>query len=81
MADDPIRKCGICGRWLSESNKSPDRCFHHQTPEGKAGVKILKAREAHEEIVRSGMPVCTSRSPGGFVRATIDYHGSPNGEF
>ena len=77
MADEPIRKCRKCGRWLSESNKSPDLCFHHQTPAGEAGKKLLQARDAHETFVRGAAPKCSSTTQGGLLRATIDYHGSP----
>ena len=72
-----VRACGICGRWLSDSNKSPDRCFHHQTPAGKAGERILKARDMHETFVRGAAPKCSSPTQSGLLQVTIDYHGSP----
>ena len=72
-----IRSCRICGRWLSDSNKSPDLCFHHQTPQGATGEKLLKAREHHELQVRGAAPKCSSRTNPGRVRTAIEYDGDP----
>jgi hypothetical protein len=72
-----IRKCRICGRWLSDSNKSPDLCFHHQTPKGKEGEKVLEARDSHETRIRGQVSVCTSRPNAAAVRTAIMYDGDP----
>jgi hypothetical protein len=72
-----IRSCRICGRWLSDANKSPDLCFHHQTPTGKAGEKVLFARDMHELQIRGAVPKCSSRTNPGATRAAIDYDGDP----
>lgn len=72
-----VRSCRICNRQLSESNKSPDLCFHHQTPPTEFGRRIIAAREAHETFVRGAAPVCSSRVNSGRIRTAIDYDGDP----
>jgi len=72
-----IRSCRICGRELSDANKSPDLCFHHQTPSGIPGKKVLEARDAHETRVRGSVSVCTSRTNPGRTHAAIQYDGDP----
>lgn len=72
-----FRECRVCHRILSESNKHPDLCFHHQTPPTEFGQRVLAARDAHEQIVRSGVSVCTSRTNPRRVRTAIDYDGDP----
>ena len=72
-----MRSCRICGRWLSDSNKSKDLCFHHQTPDTEGGKKLLRARDAHETFVRGAAPVCSSRTNPGRVRVAIEYDGDP----
>ncbi len=67
----------MCHRILSESNKHPDLCFHHQTPPTEAGAKLLRQRDAHELFVRSAAPKCSSRETRGVTRAAIDYDGDP----
>ncbi len=71
------RSCRVCGRWLADFNKHPDLCFHHQTPPGELGAKLLRQRDAHETFVRSAAPVCSSREVRGFTRTAIDYDGDP----
>ena len=72
-----VLACRICGRHLSESNKSKDLCFHHQTPPGKEGEKMMQARDAHEVFVRGAAPKCSSVSNRGKSIAAIDYDGDP----
>ena len=65
-----LRYCVVCGKLLSEHNKSPDRCFYHSLP-----LKEQKKLDAKPH----GGPVLGSTSivKTGFNIVTIDYHGGP----